>query len=164
MTLHRAFDPTRDLESVFAIYDDEVLHGTATFDTEPSTPERRQRWADAHAEPRYSAIVCEEAGKVVGWASLSRYSDRRAYDRTAETSTYVHRDFRGRGIGRGLLVRIIETARLNGLHVLLARITSESAPSLALHRSIGFRDVGTLHAVGEKFGRLLDVEILELSI
>ena len=118
-----------------------------------------------HREPRYCVLVAEDGGTIVGWASLSAYSERRAYARTAESSTYVHRDHRRRGIGKDLLVRLIDAARSAGLKVLLARITAESTASLEMHASpAGFQRVGTLHGVGEKFGRILDVEILELGL
>jgi L-amino acid N-acyltransferase YncA len=154
-----------DLKAVFAIYDDEVLHGTATFDTEVYDSEARARWAERHTSARYPALVAESAeGVVVGWASLSPYSDRSAYARTSESSVYVHRDHQGRGIGRALLVSLIATAKEVGLSVLLARITSESAVSVALHEALGFQRIGTMRRVGEKFGRVLDVALLDLHL
>jgi phosphinothricin acetyltransferase len=161
--LLRPFRP-EDLDAVFAIYDDEVLHGTATFDTEPSTNESRQRWCLHHQGPRHPVIVAEDGGVVVGWASLSPYSDRCAYARAAEVSVYVHRDHRGQGVGRALMTELIRAARSAGLGVALARITSESAASIALHRSLGFQRIGTMRRVGEKFGRILDVELLDLHL
>lgn len=153
-----------DVEAIFGIYDDEVLHGTATFDTEPSTAESRKLWLEHHQSPDRAVLVAEEGGAVVGWASLSPYSERCAYARTAEVSVYVHREHRGKGLGRALMTRLIEAARAAGLGVLLARIASETAASLALHRSLGFSSVGTLRRVGEKFGRILDVELLDLQL
>jgi phosphinothricin acetyltransferase len=98
----------------------------------------------------------------VGFAALSRWSERAAYDDTAETALYVHSSHRDRGIGRELNAAIIREARRLGFHSLLARITADSAASLHLHHSAGFAQVGTLHQVGRKFGRLLDVHILQL--
>src|SRR5689334_20911017 len=115
----RSFEPT-DLDDVFAIYDYEVLNGTATFDTVPPDAVARRRFAVVHSSPRHPAIVAVESdGKLVGWASISPYSDRSAYDRTAEVSVYVHPDHRAAGIGRALLESLIETARAVGLAVLL---------------------------------------------
>jgi phosphinothricin acetyltransferase len=161
--LYRAMGE-QDLEGIFAIYDDEALHGTATFDTAASTAASRAEWYARHRDTRYAVVVADANGGVAGWASLSPYSDRAAYARTAESSVYVHRDHRGRGIGRALMSRLLDAARASGVRVILARITAESTASLELHRSLGFRDMGTLHRCGEKFGRLLDVAFLELEL
>ena len=154
----------RDLPGIFDIYDHEAVHGTATFDTAASTAESRERWYARHCDPRHPVIVADQDAVVVGWAGLSPYSDRAAYARTTESSVYVHRDHRARGIGRELMVRLLDAARDAGVCVLLARITAESKPSLALHLSLGFRHVGTLRRTGEKFGRILDVELFELEL
>lgn len=154
-----------DLEDVFAIYDHEVLHGTATFDTTVYDGGARARWVERHRAARYPVLVAEsDVGVVVGWAGLSPYSDRPAYARTSESSVYVHPQHRGRGVGRALMTELIGTARDGGLSVLLARITSESVASLGLHEALGFQRVGTLKRVGEKFGRILDVELLDLQL
>jgi L-amino acid N-acyltransferase YncA len=160
----RSFEPA-DLDDVFAIYDYEVLNGTATFDTVPPSSDSRRHFITVHSSPRHPAIVAvQNDGRLVGWASISPYSNRSAYDRTAEISVYVHPDHRAAGIGRALLEALIETARAVGLAVLLARITRESVASIALHRKLGFSSVGTLRRVGEKFGRILDVEVLDLHL
>jgi L-amino acid N-acyltransferase YncA len=95
---------------------------------------------------------------------LSRFSDRSAYDETAETSFYVKSSFRGRGIGRALKAAIIAEARRNGFHTLLARVAAESEASRHLNKSFGFVDVGTLKEVGRKFGRRLDVRLMQLML
>lgn len=153
-----------DLDAIFEIYEAEVLHGVATFDTEPYSPEQRLAWLDAHAEPIHPAIVADELGVVVGWASLSRFSARCAYDRTAEVSVYVHKEHRGKGVGKALLMELVRLGREAGLGVLLARIAAEQVPSLGLHLALGFQHVGTMRRVGMKFGRVLDVELLDFQI
>jgi phosphinothricin acetyltransferase len=160
----RAIRPA-DLDGVFEIYDDEVLHGTSTFDTEPYGANARQRWLAKHQSARYPAFIAEtDDGTVAAWATLSPYSDRKAYDRTAETSVYVHKNHRRRGIARALVELVVSTSRELGLKVLIAKITSESTASLALHANLGFERVGVLRRVGEKFGRVLDVELLDLHL
>ena len=98
---------------------------------------------------------------VVGSASLTQWSDRCAYADTAETSFYVHSSHRRRGIGRQLKEAIIEEARRLGYHTLIARVAEGSEESLHLNERAGFVYVGTLKQVGRKFGRLLDVHILQ---
>src|ERR1700690_3232241 len=90
-----------DVEAITAIYNEAILSTTATFDTEPKTTAERLEWLKAHDE-RHPIMVAAVEGTIVGWASLSRWSDRPAYDDTAETSFYVHSKYRGRGIGRML--------------------------------------------------------------
>ena len=153
-----------DLPAVIDIYNYEVEHGVATFDTVPWTLEDRAPWFAAHASPQHPLIVAEESGRVVGWGSLSAWSDRCAYARAAEVSVYVHQDHRGHGIGRALLADLIARGRAAGLGVLLARIESSGGASLALHRAFGFQPIGTMRRVGEKSGRLLDVELLDLHL
>lgn len=153
-----------DLDGIFEIYEHEVLHGVATFDMDRFSPEERRAWLDSHQRDIHPAIVLEEHGRVIGWAALSQFSTKKAYDRTVEVSVYVHKDHRGRGVGRRLLSELIRLGRERGVGVLLARIAAEQVPSLGLHLSLGFQHVGTLRRVGEKFGRVLDVELLDYQI
>jgi len=149
-----------DLEAITDIYNEAILTTTATFDTEPKTTAERLTWYQAHDE-RHPILVAVLEGEVVGWSSLSRWSDRRAYDDTAETSFYVKSKFRGQGVGRKLKEATIEEARVLGFHTLIARVAEGSEESLHLNQSVGFVLVGTLQEVGRKFGRLLDVHILQ---
>jgi len=149
-----------DLEAITAIYNDAVLTTTATFDTEPRGLREQSAWFGSHGG-RFAVLVAEDAGVVLGWASLSRWSDRAAYDGTAESSVYVHRDHRRAGIGRTLMAAAIDTAKESGFHTLIARVAGESTGSLRLHEELGFVNIGTMKEVGRKFGRLLDVHMLQ---
>lgn len=153
-----------DLPGIFAIYDREVLHGTATFETEPRTAEERVEWLRAHGSSRHPAIVGVERGAVLGWAGLGPWSPRQAYVRTAENSVYVDASARGRGVGRALLDDLIARGRVAGLGVIVARVVEGNPASLRLHEAAGFRTVGIMRRVGEKFGRLLDVRIMDLHL
>lgn len=157
MFLRRAQE--HDLSAISSIYNLEVLTGTATFDTEPVSLESRRRWLALHEHPAHPALVVDDGGEVTGFGSLSSWSERRGYDRTAEVSVYVHHAHRARGVGRLLLGALIEAGAEAQLLGLLARITSESEASRRLHRSLGFVHSGTLQRIGEKFGRVLDVEL-----
>lgn len=152
-----------DAAAITEIYNEAIRTTTATFDTEPKTIEERTRWLLAH-DDRHPVLVAVVDGVVCGWASLTRWSDRPAYDDTAETSFYVHVLHRGRGVGRQLKAAIIAEARRLGYHTLIARVAQDSVESLHLNESLGFVRVGTLREVGRKFGRLLDVHILQLML
>lgn len=158
VTIRRAL--LSDLEAITNIYNDAILTTTATFDTETKTVAERLEWFQSHTR-RHPILVAVHEGRVVGWASLTQWSDRRAYDDTAETSFYVKGEFRGRGIGRKLKEALIEEARRLKYHTLIARVAEGSNESLHLNESYGFVLVGTLKEVGRKFGKLLDVHILQ---
>ena len=149
-----------DLPVIALIYNEAVLTTTATFDTKPQTVRERSTWFRAHGR-RYPIIVAEVRGEVVGWASISPWSDRAAYDVTGETSFYVKSEFRGRGIGRKLKRAIIDEGRRSGFHSLIARVADGSKASVHLNEIAGFNHVGTLKEVGRKFGKLLDVHVLQ---
>lgn len=150
-----------DLETVNAIYNREVLESTATFDTVPMSPETRAAWFHEHQSPRTPAIVAEDDAQTLGWACLSPWSSRCAYARAAEVSVYVHHHHRGRGAGKALLAELVARASAAGLGVLLARVVAEQTASLRLHEALGFTRIGTMRRVGEKHGRILDVELLD---
>jgi len=152
-----------DLPAVTAIYNDAVARTTGTFDLEPKTLGEQAAWFAEHG-PSHPVIVAEEGGRVVGWASLSPWSDRCAYARSAEVSVYVDESARGRGVGGALLDELLARGRAAGIKQLLARIVAGNEGSLRLHERRGFRDAGLLRRVGEKFGRVLDVHVLQASL
>ncbi len=150
-----------DLPGIFFIYDREVREGVATFDTEVKTAAERQQWFADHRLPRHPLIVALEADEIVGWGSLSPWSARCAYIRTAENSVYVRAGCQGRGIGKALLADLLERGRAAGLGVIAARIVEGNPASIRLHEAFGFETVGVMRRVGEKFGRILDVRIMQ---
>lgn len=153
----------RDLPAITEIYNQAVLRATGTFDTEPKTLEQQKEWFARHGEA-HPVIVAEEGGKVVGWASMSPYSDRCAYARTAEVSVYIDEAARGRGLGGTLLEGILIAGKAAGLKQVLARVTEGNEASLRLHAKRGFFEAGRLRQVGEKFGKILDVHLLQKSL
>jgi phosphinothricin acetyltransferase len=106
-------------------------------------------------------VVAEDAGDVVGFGSLSKWRDRPAYSTTVEDSVYVHRQRQGQGIGRQLLDELVATATRHGFHACMARIVGGHDASIALHAACGFEIVGTEREVGRKFGKWLDVVLME---
>jgi L-amino acid N-acyltransferase YncA len=149
-----------DAAAIAEIYNEAVLTTTATFDIEAKSVEERAQWLQSH-DSRHPILVAVIGGQLVGWASLTRWSERRAYDDTAETSFYVHSKHRGCGIGRKLKQAIIEEARRLGYHTLIALVAEGGDASIHLNESTGFVHVGTLKQVGHKFERRLDVHILQ---
>ncbi|HLT17351.1 MAG TPA: GNAT family N-acetyltransferase [Acidimicrobiales bacterium] len=149
-----------DAEAIRQIYNLEVTTSTVTFDLVPRTLEEQRAW-QASRTGAYAVIVAEVDGEVAGFGSLSKWRDRPAYATTVEDSIYVHRDHQGRGIGRALLTRLVETATAHGFHACMARIVGGHEASIALHRACGFEVVGVEKEVGRKFNRWLDVVLME---
>ena len=149
-----------DVDAITEIYNEAILTTTSTFDTEPKTTAERLQWYQSH-DKRHPIWVAVIDGIVVGWISLSKWSDRPAYDGTAETSFYVKSEYRGKGIGSTLLQVLVKEAKQLQYHTLIARIAGESYASLHVHENFNFVRVGILKEVGRKFGRLLDVHVLQ---
>ena len=155
-----------DAEPIMAIYNHEVTTSTATFDLVPRSLAEQRAWLAARSGA-FSAIVAiigGESGHVVGFASLSPYKERAAYRTTVEDSVYVHRDHTGGGIGRLLLGGLVGIARDSGFHSVIARIEAGGVASRALHTSCGFELVGVERQVGRKFGRWLDVAVMQIVL
>lgn len=161
ITIRRA--ESGDAAAIAEIYNHAVLHTEATFDTEPKSVEDREAWLAAH-DDRHPVLVAEAQGAIAGWASLTRWSERPAYDLTAEVSFYVRPDWQDHGVGSQLLEQIIAEARRLGYHTLIGRTTATSAASLHISDKYGFRRVGTLQEVGFKFDRFLDVHIVQMML
>ena len=149
-----------DLDAITEIYNEAILTTDATFDIEPKTQVEQEAWFADHG-PKNPVLVAELDGVVVGWASLSEWSDRCAYADTAELSFYVKEEFRSRGIGKRLLEDIIQEGERVGLHTVIARIATGNNQSIHLHERVGFEHIGVMREVGQKFGRLLDVCLMQ---
>ena len=160
MVVHVRHATEEDAARIAGIHNQAVLETIATFDTEPRSLPAQIDWLRRHDE-RHPVFVADAEGEVIGWSSLSPWSDRRAYADTAEVSVYVEPKHQGQGIGRSLLETTVQAAEEAGLHVLLARIADGNPASLALHSRFGFVPVGVMHQVGHKFGRRIDVHQLE---
>lgn len=149
-----------DLKAITDIYNEAVLTTDATFDLEPKTEKEQGVWLASH-DPMHPVLVAEQDGVVIGWASLSEWSSRCAYAATVEISLYIKEEFRGKGAGRRLMEDIMREGERVGLHTVLARITTGNTVSIHLHESLGFEHVGIMKEVGQKFGRTLDVLLMQ---
>jgi phosphinothricin acetyltransferase len=149
-----------DAEATRAIYNAEVTGSTVTFDMVPRSVHDQRAWIEARSGAM-AVLVAEDEGEVVGFASLSPYRDRPAYATTVEDSVYVRDDQRGTGVGRLLLAEIVRVASTRGFHTVVARIVGGHEASIGLHRTLGFELVGVEREVGRKFGRWLDVVVMQ---
>ncbi len=152
-----------DLKEILEIYNNAVTSTTASFDLVQQTLESRQEWFREHGAG-HPIIVAEILGRVAGYCSLSRYSKKDGYAKTAELSVYVRQEFRRQRIASVLMKEVIERAREMGYHAILSMISSNNNGSLGLHRKMGFEYLGELREVGFKFGLWQSVSIFELIL
>ena len=155
----------RDIPAITAIYQHHVLHGTGTFEIDPPTEsDMAGRRADVLAKG-LPWLVAEQDGRVLGYAYANWFKPRPAYRFSAEDSIYIADDARGLGLGRQLLSELAAQAEAAGVRKLLAVIgDSANAGSIGVHQSLGFTHVGVLRACGWKFGRWLDVVMMEKAL
>ena len=154
-----------DLAAVHAIYAHAVQHGTGTFEIEPPSPEELARRRDEVLARGLPWLVAEADGVVSGYAYAAPFRPRPAYRFTLEDSIYLAPDAQGRGIGRLLLAELLARGQASGARQMLAVIgDSGNQASVALHRALGFRPAGKLNSVGWKFGRWLDVVLMQRAL
>ena len=151
----------RDAEAIRAIYNVEVAESTVTFDMVPRTLDEQVAWIDEHSGGHPAIVAVDGDGTVIGFGSLSPWRERPAYAGSVEDSVYVHRDHRGRGVGRLLLDELVRLGRDHGFHTVIARIVGGHEASIALHAVCGFDQVGIEREVGRKFKQWLDVVLMQ---
>jgi L-amino acid N-acyltransferase YncA len=155
-----------DVPALTEIYAHHVLHGTGTFEEEPPTEaEMAERVARVQARGWAWLVAEAPARTVLGYAYFSQFRERSAYRHTAENAIYVRDDVRGQGVGKALVQTLLDRAETAGFQQMLAVIgDSENTGSIGLHVSLGFRQVGVMKSVGVKFGRWVDVVIMQRSL
>jgi len=146
-----------DAGVIARIYNQGIADRVATFETAPRSAQDVAAWFDG-AHP---VVVVEDAGSVVAFASTSTYRPRACYAGIAEFSVYVAREARGRGAGRIAMEALIREAERAGFWKLVSRVFPENAPSLALLRAVGFREVGTYEKHARLDGVWRDVVVVE---
>lgn len=149
-----------DAEAICRMYNQGIEDRGATLETELRTPEERRRWL-AGRSPRHPVIVAETAGDLVGWGSLNVFNPREAYRFVADFSIYIERAWRGKGVGRVLLERLIALGREHGFHKLVLSAFPFNEGGMALYTKLGFRTVGVYKEQGRLDGEWVDTIIME---
>lgn len=150
-----------DLPGLLAIYNDVIATSTAVFRDEPATLNDRRAWWSARREQGYPVVVAVDASGVVGFASLGDFRSWPGYRYTVEHTVHVRGDRRGQGIGRTLMLDLIDRAAALGKHVMIAGVDADNESSLRFHERLGFERVAHFREVGFKFGRWLDLIFLQ---
>lgn len=153
-----------DAEAIAAIYNDAVLNTTAIWNDVTVDAGDRAEWITQRQGSGFPVLVATDGGDVVGYATYGSFRPHDGFRHTVEHSVYVRGDQRGSGIGATLMAQLIERARENRVHVMVAAIESGNAGSLRLHERFGFVETGRMPEVGTKFGRWLDLVLLQLAL
>ena len=153
-----------DAPQILHIYNHAALHTTAVWNDRPSTIEERLAWLRQQATQGYPVLVAEAKERVVGFASFGDFRRWDGYRHTVESSVYVAPEFQGHGIGRKLVDALVREALGLGKHVMIAGIEASNTASVRLHRSVGFIQVARLPEVGCKFGRWLDLVLMQRTL
>ena len=154
-----------DLQNLLDIYNYEVEYGVATLDLNLKQMDEWEQWFYSHNVENHPLIIAELDGEAAGYASLSSYREKEAYRSTVELSVYVSPDHRRKGVATALMQEILDMARADEtIHLVVSVITAGNEASIKLHGKYGFTYCGTIHEVGTKFGRLLDIENYELKV
>jgi len=152
------------LEEINQIYNVAVAESVATLDWFPRPMEEARRWMQQH-DNRFRVLIAEnESNQVVGWATLSRWSKKKGYENLAEVSIYIHNSWQKQGIGKALLRALVLHAKETNFKNLLSLITEGNHISEKMHHSFGFKQIGVLPKVGEKFGQQHDVGMWVLAL
>ena len=149
-----------DAEAICTIYNQGIEDRLATLETELRTPAERGEWLAARTS-RHPVFVAVAGDAVVGWASLNAFNPRPAYGFVADLSVYVERGWRGRGVGRRLLERLVGVAPELGFHKLVLAAFPFNRAGMALYERLGFRTVGVYREQGWLDERWVDVIVME---
>ena len=144
----------------------EAIHtSTAVYEYQPRTADWMVAWFKTKEARAFPVIGVEDpAGALMGYASYGVFRDRPAYKYTVEHSVYLHKDHRGKGLGRALMERLITAAREQDYHVMVGGIDATNAASIAMHEKLGFVHAGTIREAGFKFGGWLDLAFYQLTL
>jgi phosphinothricin acetyltransferase len=151
----------RDAEAIRTIYNCEVLGSTVTFDLVARSLDEQIEWLDEHSGGHPAIVAVADDGTVIGFGAISPWRPRPAYSPTVEDSVYVHDEWRGQGVGRLLLDELVRLGQAHGFHSVMARIVGGHEASIALHAACGFEHAGVEREVGRKFGKWLDVVLMQ---
>lgn len=150
-----------DVPAILALYNHAVRETTASWTNVEETLDDRLTWFEGRRKQGLPVIVAVDAdNEVAGFASYGPFRAKEGYRYTAEHTVYVDPSKHRMGIGRSLMVRLIEIAKAGGIHVLVGGVDGDNSASIALHRSLGFEATGRLPQTGTKFGRWLDLVFL----
>jgi phosphinothricin acetyltransferase len=152
------------LPFILAIYNEVIRNTTAVYSDTEVTLEDRERWFDAKRAQGFPVLIAADSSGVVGFGTFGEFRAWPCYRHSVEHSVHVRADCRRRGIGRAIILALLDAAAEMQKHVMIGGIDAENVISISLHESLGFEVVGHFHQVGRKFGRWLDLKFMQRFI
>nr|WP_294776685.1 GNAT family N-acetyltransferase [uncultured Flavobacterium sp.] len=153
-----------DAQAIVDIINYNILHSTALYDYHPRTLAQQEAIFEDKLNKGFPVIVAVLEEKVVGFGYYSEFRFREAYRFTVEHSVYVANDYHGKGIGKIIMENLIDLAKKQKLHTMIAVIDSENQSSVTFHEQFGFKTVAILKETGFKFDRWLHSQIMQLML
>ncbi|HAC58419.1 N-acetyltransferase family protein [Parvibaculum sp.] len=153
-----------DLPGLLAIYNDAVANTTSIWNETLSDLEGRRKWLEERETQGFPVLVAEDTGGIAGYATFGPFRPHEGYRQTVENSVYVRGDRRRQGIAGLLMTQLIADAEQLGCHVMVAGIEASNLASIRLHERCGFHEVARMPEVGRKFGRWLDLVLMQRMI
>lgn len=154
---------TADLQAITEIYNDAGVGTTASYDLAPVSVADRAAVLEAKQRRGFPTLVAVDSGEVVGFSTYGTFREKAGYDYTVEHSVYVKSGRRAGGVGRMLMTALIDYAKGHGVHVMVGVLDASNASSVAFHETLGFTEVARMPEVGRKFGRWLDIVLMQLT-
>jgi phosphinothricin acetyltransferase len=159
---------SRDVDAIVELFNALITTTTFGYRDAPTTADEQAGWMRERSECGHPTLVADVAGDVIGYACWTSFrgGDQAwsGYRHTVEHSIHIDSRFHRRGIGRLMLNELVERAHASGIHVMVAGIDSTNEPSLQFHRAAGFVEVARMPEVGRKFGRWLDLVLMQRII
>ncbi len=154
----------RDIGEILDIVNYEILNSTVLYDYKERTYDQQLRWFEQKEADAMPVIVAERNNEVVGFGTYDIFRPWAAYRFSVEHSVYVNNNSRGAGIGKLILSELIESAREDGYHTMIAGVDGSNGRSIEFHKRFGFKEIGTFKEVGFKFDKWLDLTFLQLFL
>ena len=155
---------TKDTQAILDIINYNILNSTALYDYNIRSYEQQKAILEEKINKHFPVIVATEEDKVLGFGMYSEFRFREAYKYTVEHSVYVDQEHHGKGIGKLLLFELIQLAKQQNLHTMIAVIDAENQSSVDFHEKFGFKTVGIIKESGYKFDRWLDSVFMQLIL
>ena len=153
-----------DLPALMAIYNQAIEESTAVYEYQPFDESYMKQWWKQKDEGNWPVLVFEWDQKIAAFGTYGTFRARAAYESCVEHSLYVHPQFQGQGLGKDMLIRLMDAARMDGRHTMIGGIDSTNSVSLKLHADLGFKEVGRLPEVAYKFDKWLDLVFMQLIL
>lgn len=153
-----------DAPAILDIINDFILHTSHNYDYEPKTLIEVEKLFEEKLKDGYPILIGEVGGEIAGYATFGRFRAKPGYDKTMEHSIYLTKKAQSKGLGTEMMRQLIQIAKEDGYHVMIAGMDSENTGSYQFHERLGFKEVARFPEVGFKFGKWLNLVFMQLIL